>query len=112
MIFAGKLLRVLLVVEHGGQLWLCPRRPGGWASRTRLTMTDAARSERLRPARDIEPSTLGIPAETGPQDAPGRTRTGNHDFHAQRHTYISGIVAGGKASVKTCQELARHSTLA
>ena len=32
------------------------------------------------------------------------------DFHATRHTYISGIVAGGKASVKTCQELARHST--
>jgi integrase len=31
------------------------------------------------------------------------------DVHAQRHTYISGIVAGG-ASVKTCQELARHST--
>jgi integrase len=31
------------------------------------------------------------------------------DFHAQRHTYISGIVAGG-ASVKTAQELARHST--
>jgi len=32
------------------------------------------------------------------------------DFHAQRHTYISGIVAGGQASVKTCQDLARHST--
>ena len=31
------------------------------------------------------------------------------DFHATRHTYISGIVAGG-ASVKTAQELARHST--
>ena len=31
------------------------------------------------------------------------------DFHATRHTYISGIVAGG-ASVKTCQELARHSS--
>ena len=31
------------------------------------------------------------------------------DFHALRHTYISGIVAGG-ASVKTAQELARHST--
>jgi hypothetical protein len=30
------------------------------------------------------------------------------DFHAMRHTYISGIVAGG-ASVKTAQELARHS---
>jgi hypothetical protein len=31
------------------------------------------------------------------------------DFHATRHTYISGIVAGG-ASVKAAQELARHST--
>jgi len=31
------------------------------------------------------------------------------DFHGTRHTYISDIVAGG-ASVKTCQELARHST--
>jgi integrase len=31
------------------------------------------------------------------------------DFHALRHTYISSIVAGG-ASVKTAQELARHST--
>jgi len=30
------------------------------------------------------------------------------DFHATRHTYVSGIVAGG-ASVKTAQELARHS---
>jgi len=31
------------------------------------------------------------------------------DFYATRHTYISGIVASG-ASVKTAQELARHST--
>jgi len=31
------------------------------------------------------------------------------DFHALRHTYISAIVAGG-ASVKTAQELARHSS--
>ncbi len=38
------------------------------------------------------------------QDADGRVV----DFHAQRHTYISGIVAGG-ASVKTAQTLARHS---
>jgi integrase len=30
------------------------------------------------------------------------------DFHATRHTYVSGIVAGG-ASVRTAQELARHS---
>ena len=38
-------------------------------------------------------------------DADGRVL----DFHGTRHTYISGIVAGG-ASVKTAQELARHST--
>ena len=38
-------------------------------------------------------------------DADGRVL----DFHGTRHTYISGIVASG-ASVKTCQELARHST--
>jgi integrase len=31
------------------------------------------------------------------------------DFHSTRHTFISGIVAGG-ASVKVAQELARHST--
>ena len=37
-------------------------------------------------------------------DADGRVL----DFHGTRHTYIRAIVAGG-ASVKTCQELARHS---
>ena len=31
------------------------------------------------------------------------------DFHATRHTFVSGIVAGN-ASVKVAQELARHST--
>ena len=31
------------------------------------------------------------------------------DFHALRHTYISRLVGSG-ASVKVCQELARHST--
>ena len=30
------------------------------------------------------------------------------DFHAMRHTFISNIVRSG-ASVKVCQELARHS---
>lgn len=39
------------------------------------------------------------------RDADGRVA----DFHSTRHTYISGIVAGG-APVKTAQELARHST--
>ena len=38
-------------------------------------------------------------------DADGRVL----DFHGARHTYISGIVAGG-ASVKVAQELAGHST--
>jgi len=38
-------------------------------------------------------------------DADGRVL----DFHGTRHTYVSAIVAGG-ASVKTAQELARHST--
>lgn len=33
------------------------------------------------------------------------------DFHATRHIYVSSIVAGG-ASVKTAQELARHSSAA
>jgi hypothetical protein len=39
------------------------------------------------------------------KDSDGRVA----DFHATRHTFISAIVAGG-ASVKTTQELARHST--
>jgi hypothetical protein len=39
------------------------------------------------------------------EDTAGRVA----DFHALRHTYISGLVASG-ASVKTAQELARHST--
>jgi len=39
------------------------------------------------------------------KDAAGRVA----DFHGLRHAYISALVAGG-ASVKTAQELARHST--
>ena len=38
-------------------------------------------------------------------DAAGRVA----DFHGLRHAYISAIVAGG-ASIRTAQELARHST--
>ncbi len=38
-------------------------------------------------------------------DAAGRVL----DFHATRHTYISRLVQSG-ASVKVCQELARHAT--
>src|SRR5262249_20618939 len=40
---------------------------------------------------------------------PYKTASGVTDFHALRGTYISNLVASG-ASVKTCQELARHST--
>jgi hypothetical protein len=60
VIYSDALLRVLVVVEHDGEWWLCPRRPNGWASRQRLQMTDAARAERLRPVRDITPAWLGI----------------------------------------------------
>lgn len=60
VIYHDALLRTLLVVEHGGGLWLCPRRPGGWSSRQRLQMTDAAKAERLTPAHDVEPGWLGI----------------------------------------------------
>ena len=81
VVYRDTLLRVMLVVEHGGQLWLVPRRHGGWANRQRLTMTDAARSERLRPARDVDAGWLGIGSENGPPGiAPGRPRTANHDL--------------------------------
>ena len=60
VIYSDALLRVLLVVEHGGELWLVPRRPGGWASRSKVEMTPEARQERLRPARDVDATWLGI----------------------------------------------------
>ena len=60
VVYHDALLRTLLVVENRGELWLCPRRPGGWSSRQRLTMADASRSERLRLPHDITPEWLGI----------------------------------------------------
>ena len=68
-LFVNALLRVLLVVEHGGELWLCPRRPGGWSSRQRLQMTEAAKVERLRPARDISAGWLGVITGNGCEDS-------------------------------------------
>jgi hypothetical protein len=62
-IYSDSLLRVSVVVETGGELWICPRRPGGWSSRQRLVMTDGARSQRLQPARDVGASWLGIDAD-------------------------------------------------
>ena len=69
-ILTDRLLRVSVVVENDAGLWLCPRRPGGWQNKTRLTMTPQARSERLRPAKGIDAATLGIPEESEPQDCP------------------------------------------
>ena len=55
-------------------------------------------------------------AEQPKQTYPSRQLNDNRDregrvadFHATRHTFISGIVAGN-ASIKVAQELARHST--
>ena len=59
-VYYDALLRTLLVVEHVGGLWLVPRRPGGWSSRQRLTMTDAARAERLTPASEVTAAWLAI----------------------------------------------------
>ena len=63
-IYKDQLLRATIVVDHGGELWFVPRRPGGWASRQRLTMTDAAKAERLRPSRDVDAGWLGIIGES------------------------------------------------
>ena len=60
VVYSDALLRATVVVDHGGELWLCPRRPGGWSSRQRLTMTDAAKAERLRPSREVDAGWLGI----------------------------------------------------
>jgi hypothetical protein len=38
-VFSDRLLRVSVVVEHGGQLWIVPRTAGGWQRRHRLIMT-------------------------------------------------------------------------
>lgn len=75
----------------------------------RMLRTDlqAARAAWIAEAKDSEAERAS--RETSDflcyRDAAGQVA----DFHATRHTYISGIVAGG-ASVKVAQELARHST--
>ena len=78
-LYNDRLLRTLIVAEVDGELWLIPRRAGGWAARQALQMTQKVRSTRLKPAPDIDPGWLGIPAENGPQDAPEITPAGNRD---------------------------------
>jgi hypothetical protein len=65
VIYHDALLRGLLVVEYGGQLWLVPRQPGGWSARSPVTMTAVARQQRLTPARDVTAGWLGIDAGNG-----------------------------------------------
>ncbi len=69
VVYSDSLLRVLLVVERGGELFLVPRRPGGWSVRSKLVMTPAARSERLTPARDVSPGWLGVITGNGCEDS-------------------------------------------
>jgi len=78
VIYSDALLPVCVVVEADGELWLVPRRPGGWSSRQRLTMTPEARQQRLTPARDATAAWLGIVAAE---------KTG--DLSAEKHCEIS-----------------------
>ncbi len=84
-------------------LWTLPR---GTAAMLRADLAAARaawEAEAVTPAerddRARDPSFLRTP------DAAGR----RVDLHALRHTFISRVVASG-ASVKVCQDLARHST--
>lgn len=79
--------------------------PGGTARMLRTDL-EAARDQWLRDATtDAEREQREGSDFLRYENATGEVA----DFHSTRHTYISGIVAGG-ASVKTCRELARHST--
>lgn len=60
VVYRDALLRTLLVAEHGGRLYLVPRRPDGWTARQEITMTESARSERLTVAHDVTADWLGI----------------------------------------------------
>ncbi len=63
IVYRDTLLRRCVVVENEAGLWLVPRSSDGWRRRQRLTMTAAAQTERLKPARDIEPAALGVPCD-------------------------------------------------
>lgn len=79
-----------------------PRYP----ARTLKADLDAARAKWIQEADSDEEAT----ARRKSQFLRYVTEDGKYaDFHAFRHTYISGIVASG-ASIKTAQTLARHSS--
>jgi integrase len=84
---------------------LFERLPGNTARMLRTDLA-AARIRWIEEAETpAEQSTRKVSDFLAYVDGDGRVC----DFHATRHTYISGIVSGG-ASVKVAQELARHST--
>lgn len=62
-VFQDSLLRSLVVVKHGGRLWIVPPTANGWAARMPLEMTVEARAERLRPAKDVTAAWLGVPTD-------------------------------------------------
>jgi hypothetical protein len=59
-LFKDKLLRASLVVETAGEWFLVPRTKDGWQRRLPLKLTEAARTERLTPAKGVDPTWLGI----------------------------------------------------
>jgi hypothetical protein len=70
-IYHDALLRALLVVSHGGRFWLVPARAGGWSARMPLALTEQAKAQRLRPAKDVSPEWLGGPQSRINADGPG-----------------------------------------
>ena len=63
-VLSDRLLRASLVVElPDGSTWLVPNSPDGWTRRARLTMTAAAKAERLTVAKG-DFGHLGLPDGT------------------------------------------------
>ena len=58
-IYTDALLRVTVVVEVGGVLWLVPKSANGWKRRQRLRLTSQVELERLQPSY-ISAAWLGI----------------------------------------------------
>lgn len=59
-VFDDNLLRVTVAVRVGADWYMVPKRAGGWQHRQRLTITPEVRSERLKPAKGIDPAWLGV----------------------------------------------------
>jgi len=63
VVFRDRLVRASLVVETAGKLWLVPNSADGWKRRLPLTLTAAARKDRLTPAPGADLSFLGTPTK-------------------------------------------------